>query len=321
MKSTFIAVAALAATASASTGNAIVVNKCAYSVLVKNVPSNDGVHTEVDTTLAANGGKYTQQYTELANLMGWSIKMAPTAADFSAGTQNVAQYEYTNCGDGSIWFDMSFVDGSQWMNDWSVSSDSSSCSPSASNYFSDPTSANGMQAQCDIGVSVTVTLCSSSGSGSSGSSSSSSSSAAASTSTKAASSSSKAASTSTQAASSSTQAASTSTQAASSSTSSLVAYSSTEAASSSASAAATSTASHRFTRTWNQANVVVSTAVAPTTFATAVTSVSSANSGNVVVTVTDVATAYATVVETVGAVKRRDQHQHHAARHPHAGRA
>lgn len=96
-----MAMAALAANAAAQSygtygetgnlGQAKVVNLCTYDVYLADVPAADGGYSEIDQTLTANGGTFTQDYTVLTNLQGWSIKMSKIAGQFG---DNIMQYEY-----------------------------------------------------------------------------------------------------------------------------------------------------------------------------------------------------------------------------------
>ncbi|KAJ9623609.1 hypothetical protein H2203_005871 [Taxawa tesnikishii (nom. ined.)] len=155
MKSFIIASAALAATVAADTvGSAIVINKCGYSVNLCNVPSADGGFSEIDEVLEPEG-TYTQQWTELTNGNGWSIKLAKNT-DYS---QNVLQYEYTFHDDGTIWYDLSEVNGNPWDGDWEITSNSPTCSPKQQAYRYATDDAYGMQA-CPQNATITVTICS-----------------------------------------------------------------------------------------------------------------------------------------------------------------
>jgi hypothetical protein len=154
MKSAIIALTALAASVSASSlGSAIVINKCSDDVWLWNTPSDDGVHTAVNKVLSS-GDSYSQQYTELENKMGWSLKLSNTSSQ-----DNVMQYEYTYLGDGVIWYDMSNVNGNPWSGNWAFSSDDSSCKPTHCAYQYSTDDQGGMQSDCDSSASITVTLC------------------------------------------------------------------------------------------------------------------------------------------------------------------
>lgn len=296
MKSTIIAIAALAATVAAdSVGQAIVVNKCSSDVYLQNTPSDDGVHTEVDKTLKT-GDSYSQTYTQLANNMGWSLKLSN-----STSMDNIMQYEYTFLDDGVIWYDMSNVNGNPWDGNWLFTSDDSTCKPTHGAYQYSTDDANGMQASCDQSASITVTLCAQDDNSDGSDVSSSASSAVYSTTAPA------------------------SSAAASSAAVSTSAASSPAPSTTSTAAKATSSAveSAWNGKPWAAGKAVVistpTTAAAPTTtlVTSVVTSAATSTEGDVV-WVTDV--AY--VTEYVTAASKRDVHHHqHHARHPHGGRA
>lgn len=133
-------------------GNAVVVNSCSYPVYLANTPAADGGYSEIDQTLQS-GGSYSQQYTELTNKMGWSLKLAK-----DQGSANIMQYEYTYLNDGTIWFDLSDVNGNPWDGNWEITA-TGDCTPKQSAYRYSTDDAYGMQS-CPDSSSVTVTLCS-----------------------------------------------------------------------------------------------------------------------------------------------------------------
>lgn len=154
MKSSIFASAALVAAAVAdSVGSAIVVNKCTYDVYLYNTPSADGGFSEVDKVLSQDD-KYTQQWTELSNGNGWSIKLSN-----STNLNDILQYEYTFQNDGTIWYDLSEVNGNPWDGNWEITADSATCVPRQSAYRYATDDAYGMQA-CPQDATITVTLCS-----------------------------------------------------------------------------------------------------------------------------------------------------------------
>jgi len=158
MQSIIATVALLAASALAdSIGQAVVVNKCNYNVLMHNTPAADGGYTEIDKTLSPNDS-YTMQWTQLSNGDGWSIKLGKEDCDWQT---NLMQYEYTFHGDGIIWYDLSDVNGNPWDGDWEItaSSASSTCTPKQQAYRYATDDAYGMQA-CPQDSVITVTLCS-----------------------------------------------------------------------------------------------------------------------------------------------------------------
>ncbi|KAK3706365.1 hypothetical protein LTR37_012743 [Vermiconidia calcicola] len=140
----------------AGCGNAIVQNNCGYSVHLSNTPASGGGYEAIDEMLEA-GGSYTQKWTELSNTMGWSIKMSKNG-DYST---NVLQYEYTFHNDGTIWYDLSEVDGNPWAGNWEIEG-SGSCNPRQAAYRYDTDDAYGMQ-DCPQESTITVSICSGTG--------------------------------------------------------------------------------------------------------------------------------------------------------------
>lgn len=154
MKSSIIASAALVAAAAAdSIGSAVVVNKCNYPVYLYNVPASGGGYSEIDKILATDG-TYTQQWTQLTNGAGWSIKLSN-----STNLADILQYEYTFQNDGTIWYDLSEVNGNPWDGNWEITANSATCVPKQSAYRYATDDAYGMQA-CPDDAIITVTLCS-----------------------------------------------------------------------------------------------------------------------------------------------------------------
>ncbi|KAK4547996.1 hypothetical protein LTR36_010716 [Oleoguttula mirabilis] len=156
MHSVLATVGLLATTALAtSVGSAVVNNACDYDVYLFNTPAADGGYTEIDEVLSS-GGSYTQQWTELTNSDGWSIKLSQDTA-----MTNIIQYEYTFHDDGIIWYDLSDVNGNPWDGNWEItaSSASSTCTPKQQAYRYATDDAYGMQA-CPQDSIITVTLCS-----------------------------------------------------------------------------------------------------------------------------------------------------------------
>lgn len=154
MSFALIASAALVATAAAQgIGSAHVVNKCTYPVTLCNVPAADGGFTEIDKTLQPNDS-YEQEWTQLTNGNGWSIKLSKDTS-----LAQIMQYEYTFHNDGTIWYDLSDVDGNPWDGDWMITADQSTCTPKQQAYRFSTDDAYGMQA-CPQDSSITVTLCS-----------------------------------------------------------------------------------------------------------------------------------------------------------------
>lgn len=159
MLRTTLASAALVALTQAA-GDAIVVNKCSYNVHMSNTPAMGGGYSNIDQTLSP-GGSYTQAWTELSNGMGWSIKLSKIAGAFQ---DNILQYEYTFHNDGTIWYDLSEVNGNPWDGNWEITA-SSGCSPRQAAYRYATDDAYGMQS-CNDDATITVTLCSGDDSGS-----------------------------------------------------------------------------------------------------------------------------------------------------------
>jgi len=153
MLRTTLASAALVALTQAA-GNAVVVNKCSYDVYMANTPSSGGGFTEVDKTFSS-GDSYTQPWTELSNGNGWSIKLSKTAGAFES---DILQYEYTFHNDGTIWYDLSEVNGNPWDGNWEITA-TTGCTPRQAAYRYATDDAYGMQS-CADDASITVTLCS-----------------------------------------------------------------------------------------------------------------------------------------------------------------
>lgn len=154
MKSTIFATAALVAGAVAEIGSAIVINKCKYDVYLFNTPSANGGYSDINKVMAPND-VYTQKYTQLTNGNGWSIKLSKLAQL----SNNILQYEYTFHNDGTIWYDLSEVDGNPWSGNWEIVSNTPTCAPKQQAYRYATDDAYGMQA-CPDDATITVTLCS-----------------------------------------------------------------------------------------------------------------------------------------------------------------
>lgn len=153
MRNAVIASTAMMATSALAQGTAHVVNACKYDVHMANTPAQGGGYEPIDQVLKA-GGSYSQPWTELGNGMGWSIKMAKTPSYQT----NLLQYEYTFHNDGTIWYDLSQVDGNPWNGDWMITA-SDGCNPKQQAYRYATDDAYGMQS-CPDSAEITVTLCS-----------------------------------------------------------------------------------------------------------------------------------------------------------------
>ncbi|KAH0021838.1 hypothetical protein KCU78_g5982, partial [Aureobasidium melanogenum] len=77
----------------------------------------------------------------------------------SSSLSNILQYEYTFQNDGTIWYDLSEVNGNPWDGDWEITSNTASCTPKQQAYRYATDDAYGMQA-CPFDATITVTLCS-----------------------------------------------------------------------------------------------------------------------------------------------------------------
>lgn len=153
MRNAVIASAAMMATSALAQGTAHVVNACKYDVYMANTPAQGGGFEPINECLKP-GGSYSQQWTELSNGMGWSIKLAKT----DSYQTNLLQYEYTFHDDGIIWYDLSQVDGNPWDGDWMITA-SGNCNPKQQAYRYSTDDAYGMQS-CPDQAEITVTLCS-----------------------------------------------------------------------------------------------------------------------------------------------------------------
>jgi hypothetical protein len=154
-------VALLATGALAGPGSATVINKCSYDVHLSNTPASGGGYNAINQLLSS-GGSYSQVYTQLSNGDGWSIKLSQTG-NFGS---DLMQYEYTYHDDGTIWYDLSEVDGNPWDGNWEITA-TSGCTPRQAAYRYSTDDAYGMQA-CPDSASITVTLCSGTSGGSTG---------------------------------------------------------------------------------------------------------------------------------------------------------
>ncbi|KAF2724087.1 hypothetical protein K431DRAFT_218564 [Polychaeton citri CBS 116435] len=149
-----IASVALMATAVSAAGNAIVTNGCKYDVFLYNVPASNGGFDPINKTLSPRE-TYSQQFTELTNKMGWSIKLSKTAE-----LDNILQYEYTYLGNDRIWYDLSAVNGNPWDGNWEITSTTiGGCHPRQAAYRYSTDDSYGMQ-DCACENDITVLLCS-----------------------------------------------------------------------------------------------------------------------------------------------------------------
>lgn len=155
---TIIASAALLAAPALAIGSANVINKCGYDVHLYAVPASGGGQSEHDQVLSS-GGSYSQQWTSLSNGNGWSIKLCKDTS-----MSNIMQYEYTFHNDGTIWYDLSDVNGNPWDGNWEITA-TGSCTPRQAAYRFSTDDAYGMQS-CPDSSSITVTLCSGTSGGS-----------------------------------------------------------------------------------------------------------------------------------------------------------
>ncbi|KAI6839967.1 hypothetical protein KC340_g2439 [Hortaea werneckii] len=138
-----------------SVGNAIIENMCSYNVELTVVPAQNGGYETTQHTLNS-GGSYSTQWKELSTGAGWSLKLSK-----DQDLDHILQYEYTFQDDGTIWYDLSQVNGNPWDGDWMITanSESSTCSPKQQAYRYATDDAYGMQA-CPQDSDITVTLCS-----------------------------------------------------------------------------------------------------------------------------------------------------------------
>ncbi len=155
--SSIIAMTALLASAAvaASVGSAVVLNGCTYEIYLADVPASGGGYQAIDKTLQPNE-TWSQQWTELTNGNGWSIKLSKDNS-----WSDIMQYEYTFHNDGGIWFDLSEVNGNPWNGNWEITAESpsSTCEPKQAAYRYATDDAYGMQ-YCPQDAVITVTLCS-----------------------------------------------------------------------------------------------------------------------------------------------------------------
>jgi len=285
-------------------GSAVVRNACTYEVTMCNVPAADGGYSEIDKVLSPND-TYTQEYTQLSNGNGWSIKLSKDTA-----LTNILQYEYTFHDDGTIWYDLSCVNGNPWDGNWEITAEGAECTPKQAAYRYATDDAYGMQA-CSDDATITVTLCSGEDQNDGVAASISSSYSTQSTSSVYQTPSSTPSVTyasSYDAPSSSAEA--TSTEAFSSEASSTEASSTKEAASS---ASSSQEYPWHYHPTWWNNNAA--TSATPTTLATSAVVSTEANGATVTNIETVVETVYATA--TAYAAKREERHAGHRHGHPH----
>ncbi|KAI9687660.1 MAG: hypothetical protein M1820_010417 [Bogoriella megaspora] len=176
IKNTIYALAALAIPAAGNlegtqqgVGFATVTNKCGYDVYVSNVPAEHGGFDAQSYTLKANSGNdpYKFQYTKLSNDQGWSIKLSKNEGQFGS---NIMQFETTFHDDGTIWWDLSGVDGNPWAGNWKLSTSGDDNCEAKQQAYRNPTDNEwGMQAGCAQKANTHVELCSSNNTDSSGS--------------------------------------------------------------------------------------------------------------------------------------------------------
>ncbi|KJY00025.1 hypothetical protein TI39_contig345g00002 [Zymoseptoria brevis] len=159
MFNSFVASLALFGASASALGAGHVVNKCDYDVYTSVVPASGGGQETKMLTLSP-GDSWDQSWTPLTNGAGWSIKFSKEEGSFGS---NVLQFEYTSQNDGTLWYDLSCVDGTPWQGDWHISSDTDDCVPRQAAYRFSTDDAHGMQNGCPCEASITVTLCSSSG--------------------------------------------------------------------------------------------------------------------------------------------------------------
>ena len=138
-----------------SVGNAIIENMCKYDVQLTAVPAQNGGYETTQHTLSP-GGSWSTQWKELSTGAGWSLKLSK-----DQDLNHILQYEYTFQDDGTIWYDLSQVNGNPWDGDWMITanSESSTCSPKQVAYRYATDDAYGMQA-CPQDSDITVSLCS-----------------------------------------------------------------------------------------------------------------------------------------------------------------
>jgi hypothetical protein len=114
------------------------------------------------------GDTYSQHWTGLGpnspdgSHDGWSMKLRPA----SSTSATCMQYEYTYQPynpqtPDTIWFDISYVDGDPFKQNWALSSNNATCHASlhheAYEYSTDD--ARGMQSPCDCTADITLVLC------------------------------------------------------------------------------------------------------------------------------------------------------------------
>jgi hypothetical protein len=156
-----------------ASGSGLIINNCDYAVSLDNTPAA-GEGATGESRILQKGDSYSQHWTGLeGHHDGWSMKLRPANTDASS---KCMQYEYTYQPTNPstpdiIWFDISYVDGDPFNQNWSLSSNNATCHAllhhDAYQYSTDD--AQGMQKPCDCTADITLVLCPSGGSSSSSS--------------------------------------------------------------------------------------------------------------------------------------------------------
>ena len=149
--------------AQTSTGRATVLNKCNFPVFLYACSQHPAGCTK-ESKLAANGGTYAETYLG-ASTAGRSIKIGTTSGETN---KPILQFEYTNTGSGSVYYDLSEVNGNPFGRyGFTLTSSNSACfhqkCPAPGTHdvcpfvFTTPT--NGQVKNRPVGSSLGVTLC------------------------------------------------------------------------------------------------------------------------------------------------------------------
>ena len=141
-------------TSAQNIGGVTIQNTCKQDVYIDNTPAANGGFVSYFQTLEP-GEEFYQQWTKLTNGDSWSVKMSYINGSFG---DNIMQFEYTFHNDGTIWYDLSQVDGCPWQENWCISSPSDTCHLRQVYYRFSTDDAFGMQAYPQD-AEILVTLC------------------------------------------------------------------------------------------------------------------------------------------------------------------
>lgn len=152
-----------AATEADATGQATVLNNCAFLVYLYACSQTPATCT-AESTLAAQGGTYAETFSD-PSTGGRSIKIGTTSGEVS---KPILQFEYTNADSGQVSYDLSEVNGNPFgPYGFALTSNNAACfqqecpAPGTANVcpFVFTTSTDGTVSNCPATSSIGVTLC------------------------------------------------------------------------------------------------------------------------------------------------------------------